>query len=176
MSHIDSVIVHIGILESEAVRDRLVEPIDGETLRPITNSGPQDAWGGARHPQIDLYAAAFDGLNWRVLFDRLESIPWRQPRLVQVLIGAESGSQLGLYELRNGRFSPVNAEAALQVAMMETWTRDELDGTIETVETGRGRHTRTADEVADVVRRAAEIIHASLAEIERDIKALLDED
>jgi hypothetical protein len=173
MSNIDSVIVHIGISESESVRERLIEPIDGEALQPITGSGHNLGWGGDRQPQVDLYAAAFNGLNWKRLFDRIESIDWRQPRLVQVLIGAESGSQFGLYELRNGRLVPVNAEAALQVVLTRTWTRDELDGTIETVETGRDR---SRDEVVDVVRRAAELLKEPRTEMESDIRSLLDED
>jgi hypothetical protein len=176
MRHVDSVIVHIGGLESEAVRTRLVQPIEGEVLQPITSEGPRDAWGGARHPQVDLYAAAFNGLNWRRLFDRLESIDWQQPRLVQVLIGAESGGQLELYELQRGRLTPVNAEAALQVAMTEIWTRDALDGTIETVETGRGGYPRSDGEVVDVVQRAARTIHRSQAELEDDIRRLLEQD
>lgn len=92
-----------------------------EVMEPLTRSDPEREWyqcftrvddsvfSGANDGSEECYAwvIQFFRLNWRGLLTYLESLPWPDPRSVQVLVRDEEDDCFGLWMLYDGELTEV---------------------------------------------------------------------
>lgn len=104
MSRVTNVLVSHGILEGSENRQRLLEPIDGDNgqvLRHISEGDAADHWGGARFPEVDLYASALNYVSTDKVLDHVGAIPWEYPAEVMVLIQEQEDDTWSVYRRKN---------------------------------------------------------------------------
>jgi hypothetical protein len=140
----------------------------------MTGPDCEACWGGFKGPEVEVWAAAFNNVDWSVLFRFLESPEWEYPHEVQVFIRTQGSPKFGLFELQAGRLVPVNAEAAVQIATMGTDYKVDADGNKYPFAVGRHEMPRTAAEVDGLVEEVAAIVHRPRQAIADEVRRLLD--
>lgn len=170
MSRLDNVIVHVAIFDQDLAIEAF-GPIQGEqALRLITGDDPTTGtwipnhWGGSKESEVTLWAAAFNHLGWPPLFERIESVDWELPSMVQLLIRTQEGNHFGVYELDDGHLRPANIEAAIQQVT--------LGPPDSPVDERYGRAAWSGD-VDVLLARAAALLGRDPESVERDIRSRL---
>jgi hypothetical protein len=175
MSTVTNVMVHLSIMEPPDVLQVLGAQLDGQRLRPITGpeNGCRDCWGGPKHPEVRLWAAAFNHLDWAELFRHIEAVPWEVPAEVQVLIAAHEGPKFGLYEFRGGRMSPITTEAAVQLATMGEAQMHDQHGPASFISEGRQQLPRTDAELDRLIDQVTALLDAGHTAIADEVRSLV---
>lgn len=69
----------------------------------IDGRGGGQAWGGSKVPECDVYAAAFNHLNWEKFRSWIESLPWISRNQVLVLVKGESDRSFSVWQFQGER-------------------------------------------------------------------------
>ncbi|MYS06926.1 hypothetical protein GTW71_23475 [Streptomyces sp. SID6041] len=85
---------------------------DEETMEPLTRPDDSRKWQGCftdiGHGMFGGWAIEFVRRSWWVgLLEHLESLPWKSPHSVQVLVHDEEDDCFGLWMIHNGRLVEV---------------------------------------------------------------------
>ena len=98
---------HAGPHVTQEMLERVAEDDEwharGQGLRLLTKGGDRkdgqrrDIWGGSKVPSGNVYGAAFNYLTWDKFKAWLESLPWRYPEYVRVLVNREGDRAFGLW-------------------------------------------------------------------------------
>jgi hypothetical protein len=70
------------------------------SLRLIT--GPDNAWGGGKNPECEVWAGALNHADLDALRQRFAATPWQQPNVVQLLIMDQEEAFFRLWMIRQG--------------------------------------------------------------------------
>ncbi|MEU8510785.1 hypothetical protein AB0C76_04220 [Kitasatospora sp. NPDC048722] len=89
----------------------VLAPWDEEAMAPLCRPDASRSWYGCFAPLptfTEAWVAEFDRMGQRAgLLRHLESLPWRAPESVQVLIHDEEDDCFGLWMMRDGKLTEI---------------------------------------------------------------------
>lgn len=75
----------------------------GPSLRDIAEGEAADEWGGSKRPETEVYAAAFNHLDYDVFKAWVEGLPWLAPNQVRLLVHGQDDDSWAVLVLRGGK-------------------------------------------------------------------------
>ena len=154
------VLLIVSLIERDEVKASLARPFGDLRwqLKPVRL--PSDL------PEIDdpvLFAETLWDLDWSALFRHIEGQAWVQPRAVQLLITDNETDRYGLYELTDGRLTPVNGTAMIQQRLAV----EEEDGSV----LGNYAHPLSDEDAGAIARDVArELVNPDVFDIEVSVR------
>ncbi|GEM_PF-2232636 len=88
-------------LRTEARRRDEVPGIGVGFLNDLT-SDPDNAWGGPKQPECDVWGGALNHADLDAVVTKFAMLPWRTPAAAQLLVMDQEQSYFRLWMLRNG--------------------------------------------------------------------------
>jgi hypothetical protein len=95
--------------DAEAVMEPLTRPDDNREWHQCFTRVDDGVFSGVGPGSAECYmwVIQFYRHNWRNLLSHLESLPWRDPHSVQVLVHDEEDACFGLWMIYDGRLTEV---------------------------------------------------------------------
>jgi hypothetical protein len=88
-------------LRTEAPR-RDPGPARGVGFLNDLTSDPDNAWGGPKQPECDVWGGALNHADLDAVVAKFAMLPWRTPAAAQLLVMDQEQSYFRLWMLRNG--------------------------------------------------------------------------
>ena len=88
-------------LRTEAPRRDEVPGLGVGFLKDLT-SDPDNAWGGPKQPECDVWGGALNRADLDAVVAKFAMLPWRTPAAAQLLVMDQEQSYFRLWMLRNG--------------------------------------------------------------------------
>ena len=88
-------------LLTEAPRRDRVPGLGVGFLKELT-SDRDNAWGGPKHPECDVWGGALNHAELDAVVAKFGALPWRAPGAAQLLVMDQEQSYFRLWMLRNG--------------------------------------------------------------------------
>jgi hypothetical protein len=70
------------------------------------------SWGGNKHPEVELWAGAYNRLDLGAMLGHLEAVDWAWPELAQIFVQEQEEATFCVYMFRDGRLTRVLPYAA----------------------------------------------------------------
>src|ERR1700754_2931110 len=102
--------LNVGVSDATATFDALQERLRvlgigelGDLCEAHSNVAERGRrWGGTKHPELDLYGAAYNYLDLASFMDVLLSTPWQEPEYVQLFVCEQETFKFTVYEIVDG--------------------------------------------------------------------------
>ena len=87
----------------DAVQELACRHAEEQTFNEITSGKARNAWGGQKHPECDLWAAAFNYLDSEAFLEGIAEIKWRFPQYVRVFVQGQEDEcfELWMFDKEN---------------------------------------------------------------------------